>query len=165
MRRLNGSTPRAAAEAEQQHQHELQQRAGMISEVLNIFRALRTDRSIEEVLKQIAISAIETIGFRPAEAMREITADIDASAFTSNTVTDERDPGEWQSEDALFVRRLVASLLHDRALIQPRFLSRQPFGHHRPDGAGMPPAASWLRRGGRSDWSSRDSHARPCVGR
>ena len=41
--------------------------------------------------------------FVPAESMREITSGIDATSFTSNTVTDERDPAEWQIEDALFV--------------------------------------------------------------
>src|SRR5581483_10214874 len=50
---------------EQVRQRELlQQRAGLLKEVLDIGQALRTDRTIEEVLEQIAFSIIDTVGFR-----------------------------------------------------------------------------------------------------
>ncbi|HEX5689198.1 MAG TPA: GAF domain-containing protein, partial [Roseiflexaceae bacterium] len=50
---------------EQKRQRELlQQRAGLLNEVLGIGQALRADRSIEEVLEQIAFSIVETGGFR-----------------------------------------------------------------------------------------------------
>lgn len=52
---------------EQQHQRSLlQQRAGMLKQVLNIGQALRADRSIEEVLEQIAFSIVDTGGYRRA---------------------------------------------------------------------------------------------------
>jgi GAF domain-containing protein len=50
---------------EQKRQRELlQQRAGLLNEVLGIGQMLRADRSIEEVLEQIAFSIVETAGFR-----------------------------------------------------------------------------------------------------
>lgn len=50
---------------EQRRQRELlQQRAGLLNEVLTIGQALRADRSIEDVLEQIAFSIVETAGFR-----------------------------------------------------------------------------------------------------
>src|SRR5262249_41203778 len=50
---------------EQKRQRELlQQRAGLLNEVLGIGQMLRADRSIEEVLEQIAFSVVETAGFR-----------------------------------------------------------------------------------------------------
>jgi GAF domain-containing protein len=50
---------------EQVRQRELlQQRAGLLKEVLDIGQALRTDRTIEEVLEQIAFSIVDTVGFR-----------------------------------------------------------------------------------------------------
>jgi PAS domain S-box-containing protein len=50
---------------EQKRQRELlQQRAGLLNEVLSIGQALRADRSIEDVLEQIAFSIVETAGFR-----------------------------------------------------------------------------------------------------
>jgi GAF domain-containing protein len=50
---------------EQVRQRELlQQRAGLLKEVLDIGQALRTDRSVEEVLEQISFSIIDTMGFR-----------------------------------------------------------------------------------------------------
>ncbi len=50
---------------EQKRQRELlQQRAGLLNEVLSIGQVLRADRSIEEVLEQIAFSIVESAGFR-----------------------------------------------------------------------------------------------------
>jgi len=50
---------------EQVRQRELlQRRAGLLKEVLDIGQALRADRSIEEVLEQIAFSIVDTTGFR-----------------------------------------------------------------------------------------------------
>ncbi|MFL5806720.1 MAG: GAF domain-containing protein [Roseiflexaceae bacterium] len=50
---------------EQKRQRELlQQRAGLLNEVLSIGQALRADRSIKDVLEQIAFSIVETAGFR-----------------------------------------------------------------------------------------------------
>jgi len=42
----------------------LQQRANLLKEVLDIGQALRTDRSVEEVLEQIAFSISDTVGYR-----------------------------------------------------------------------------------------------------
>jgi GAF domain-containing protein len=146
---------------EQKRQRELlQQRAGLLNEVLGIGQALRADRSIEEVLEQIAFSIVETAGFRtvvfnlvdpkdpmlmrvaagagmpltelerirqgvfpvelahrfldkqfrlgrcffvPAEAVNEIVSGVDLESFSTTTVTDERDPHEWQMDDMLFL--------------------------------------------------------------
>lgn len=52
---------------EQQRQRSLlQQRASMLKQVLDIGQALRADRSIEDLLEQIAFSIVDTTGFRRA---------------------------------------------------------------------------------------------------
>lgn len=65
---------------EQQRQRTLlQQRAGMLRQVLDIGQALRADRSIEEVLEQIAFGIVDTAGFR--RAVFNVTDDEDAATL------------------------------------------------------------------------------------
>lgn len=153
-----GNTQRYNEQVRQREQ--LQRRASLLKEVLDIGQALRADRSLEEVLEQIAFSIIDVTGFRvvvinivdrenpgilrvitgaglpleeiervkrgifplniaqrflhpqfrigrsffiPTSAVKEITADIDVSDISTNTIIDERAEHEWQLGDELFV--------------------------------------------------------------